>query len=58
MKILMFSIGFVVFVLYITGYAMMITKQNKIQSRRRRNYGNYGMDKLDDFPTKVKDLQD
>jgi hypothetical protein len=47
MKILMFSVGFFIFILYIVGYLIMINKQHKIQSRR--DYPNYGMDKLDDF---------
>jgi hypothetical protein len=55
MKILMFSVGFAIFILYIVGYLMLIAQQNKIQAnklesnKRRRNYPNHGMDKLDDF---------
>lgn len=48
MKVIMFSVGFVIFVVYIVSYLMMISKQNKIQSRK--NYLNYGLDKLNDFP--------
>jgi len=47
MKIIMFSVGFFIFIFYIIGYMMMINKQHKIQSRK--NYTNYGMDKLNDF---------
>lgn len=46
MEIIMFTVGFLVFIFYIIGY-MMINKQHKIQSRN--DYPNYGMDKLDDF---------
>ena len=55
MKILMFSIGFVIFLLYIIGYMMMINKQHKIQAgkRKNKNYSNWGMDKLDDFDNKL-----
>jgi hypothetical protein len=52
MKIIMFSVGFLIFIFYIIGYMIMINKQHKIQSRR--DYTNYGMDKLDDF-TKIDD---
>jgi len=47
MKTIMFSVGFVIFITYIVGYLLMINKQHKIQSRR--DYPNYGMDKLNDF---------
>ena len=53
MKILMFSIGFVIFLLYIIGYMMMINKQHKIQSSKKKTYSNWGMDKLDDFDNKL-----
>lgn len=50
MKILMFSIGFVIFVLYITGYVLMITRQNRIQSgKKSRIYETHGSDTLNDF---------
>jgi len=52
MQILMFSIGFVIFLLYITGYMMMINKQHKLQSNKKKTYSNWGMDKLDDFDNK------
>lgn len=52
MKIIMFSVGFFIFIAYIVGYMTMINKQHKTQSRR--DYSNYGMDKLDDF-TKIDD---
>jgi len=48
----MFSIGFVIFLLYITGYMMMINKQHKIQSNKKKTYSNWGLDKLDDFDSK------
>lgn len=49
----MFSIGFVIFLLYIIGYMMMINKQHKIQSSKKKTYSNWGMDKLDDFDNKL-----
>lgn len=49
----MFSVGFAIFIFYIVGYVMLITKQNKIQAnqtnKKLKGYSNYGMDKLDDF---------
>jgi len=59
MKILMFSIGFAIFIFYIVGYVMLITKQNKIQAnqtnKKLKSYSNYGMDKLNDFNRLVEE---
>jgi hypothetical protein len=52
MEILMFIVGFAIFLLYITGYMMMFNKQHKLQSNKKKAYSNWGMDKLDDFDNK------
>ena len=52
MKILMFTIGFMIFLFYIIGYIMMIKWAHKPPTTRK-TYQNHGMDKLDDFPGKI-----
>ena len=37
MDLIVFILGFLVFVIYLTGYVMVISSQNKIQDKQEEN---------------------